>query len=178
MAPLDPAISFAHRARATCRRAGTTVGLLLCAAAFLSISSAQTQATSSMLPAAGPLSKQTMSRLLLNDAARIGNRVVAVGDRGYIVVSDSNGESWERAKTPANLPMLTALYFSDAKTGWAVGHDAVILKTADEGSSWTQAFAAATEQKPLMDIIFIDANIGFAVGAYGAFHDFPPSAVS
>lgn len=179
MAPQVPVNSFAHRARATCRRAGTTFGLLLCASAFVSIAPAQTptqtptptQTTSSILPAAGPLSKQTMSRLLLNDAARIGNRVVAVGDRGYIVVSDSNGENWERAKTPANLPMLTALYFSDAKTGWAVGHDAVILKTTDEGSSWTQAFAAATEQKPLMDIIFTDANTGFAVGAYGAFYE-------
>ena len=175
MAPQVPVNSFAHRARATCRRAGTTFGLLLCAAAFVSMASAQaqtqTQTTSSILPAAGPLSKQTMSRLLLNDAARIGNRVVAVGDRGYIVVSDSNGENWERAKTPANLPMLTALYFSDAKTGWAVGHDAVILKTSDEGSSWTQAFAAATEQKPLMDIIFTDASTGFAVGAYGAFYE-------
>ncbi len=130
----------------------------------------QAQVNPAVLPTVGLLSKQTMSRLLLNDAARIGNRVVAVGDRGYIVVSDSNGENWERAQTPANVPMLTAVYFADAKNGWAVGHDAVILRTVDEGSTWTQAFAAATEQKPLMDIVFTDANTGFAVGAYGAFY--------
>ncbi len=129
------------------------------------------QINPSVMPPAGPLSKQTMSRLLLNDATRIGNRVVAVGDRGYIVVSDSNGENWERAQTPANVPMLTAVYFVDAKNGWAVGHDALILKTVDEGNTWTQAFSAPAEQKPLMDIVFTNPASGFAVGAYGAFYE-------
>ena len=123
-----------------------------------------------VMPASGPLSKQSMSRLLLIDAARIGNRVVAVGDRGYIVFSDNNGESWQRAKTPPNTPLLTAVFFLDDKTGWAVGHDSMILTSIDRGESWTKAFSAADEQKPLMDIVFVDANTGFAVGAYGAFY--------
>jgi len=124
-----------------------------------------------VMPATGPLSKQTMSRLLLTDSARIGNRVVAVGDRGYIVYSDSNGESWERAATPPNIPLLNAVFFSDPKTGWAVGHDAVILKSIDEGKTWNLAFSAPADQKPLMDILFLDANNGFAVGAYGSFYE-------
>ena len=123
-----------------------------------------------VMPTSGPLSKQSMSRLLLIDAARIGNRVVAVGDRGYIVFSDNNGESWQRAKTPPNTPLLTAVFFLDDKTGWAVGHDSMILTSTDRGESWTKAFSAADEQKPLMDIVFVDANTGFAVGAYGAFY--------
>ncbi|MEO8101579.1 MAG: YCF48-related protein [Betaproteobacteria bacterium] len=124
-----------------------------------------------VMPSTGPLSKQAMARLLLTDSARFGNRIVAVGDRGYIVLSDSNGENWERAETPPNLPLLNAVFFSDQKTGWAVGHDAVILKSTDEGKKWTQVFSAPAEQKPLMDILFIDANIGFAVGAYGSFYE-------
>lgn len=124
-----------------------------------------------VMPARGPLSKQTMSRILLTDVARTGNRIVAVGDRGYIVFSESNGESWERAETPPNLPLLTAVHFFDAKTGWAVGHDAVILKSTDEGRTWTQVFSAPNEQKPLMDVLFTDANTGFAVGAYGSFYE-------
>jgi len=124
-----------------------------------------------VMPSTGPLSKQTMSRLLLTDSARIGNRVVAVGDRGYIVYSDSNGEKWERAQTPPKVPLLNAVFFSDPKTGWAVGHDSVILKSTDEAKSWTQVFSAAADQKPLMDILFIDANTGFAVGAYGSFYE-------
>jgi photosystem II stability/assembly factor-like uncharacterized protein len=122
-----------------------------------------------VMPAKGPLSNQTMRSLLLTDAARFGNRIVAVGDRGYIVYSDSNGEAWERAETPANLPLLTGVTFPDSKTGWAVGHDAVILKSTDEGRTWKQMYAAPKDQKPLMDILFLDDKHGFAVGAYGLF---------
>ncbi len=135
------------------------------------VSSAAAQINPAVMPVTGPLSKQSISRLLLTDAARIGNRIVAVGDRGYVVVSDSNGENWERAETPTNLPMLNAVFFQDAKTGWAVGHDAVILKSSDEGKKWVQVFSAPDDQKPLMDILFIDANRGFAIGAYGSFYE-------
>ncbi len=131
---------------------------------------AYAQINPAVMPTSGPLSKQTMSRLLLTDASRIGNRVVAVGDRGYIVYSDSNGESWQRATTPPNTPLLTSVFFLDAKTGWAVGHDSMILSSTDQGQTWTKAFSAADDQKPLMDITFVDANNGFAVGAYGAFY--------
>jgi photosystem II stability/assembly factor-like uncharacterized protein len=131
---------------------------------------ARAQINPVVMPASGPLSKQTMSRLLLTDATRIGNRVVAVGDRGYIVYSESNGETWQRAKTPPNTPLLTAVFFLDDKVGWAVGHDSTILTSTDKGESWTKSFSAPDEQKPLMDITFVDANTGFAVGAYGAFY--------
>jgi len=124
-----------------------------------------------VLPQQGALSQQTMTRLMLTDAARTGSRVVAVGDRGYIVYSDDNGQSWQRAVTPPNLPMLTGVYFPDQKTGWAVGHDAFILKSEDQGQTWKQAFSAPSEQKPLMDILFVDANTGFAVGTYGSFYE-------
>ncbi len=124
-----------------------------------------------VLPLQGALSQQTMTRLMLTDAARIGGRVVAVGDRGYIVYSDDDGKNWQRAATPPNLPMLTGVYFSDQKTGWVVGHDAYILKSEDQGQTWKQVFAAASEQKPLMDIVFVDAGTGFAVGTYGSFYE-------
>ena len=144
---------------------------LICASAVLAALPAAAQINPAVLPTVGPLSAKTMSQLMLTDGARIGNRVVAVGDRGYVVWSGNNGESWERAQAPANLPMLNAVFFTDAKNGWAVGHDAVILHSVDEGKTWTQAFSAPSEQKPLMDILFVDASRGFAVGAYGAFYE-------
>ncbi len=73
-----------------------------------------------------------MERLLLVDATHRGSRVIAVGDRGYIVLSDDNGKTWRRAKSPA-APLLTAVEFLDAKSGWAVGHDSVILATDRRG---------------------------------------------
>ena len=53
-----------------------------------------------VLPDSGPMYEQTMQRLLLVDAERFGNRIVAVGSRGYIVISDDFGKSWKRAKSP------------------------------------------------------------------------------
>ena len=123
-----------------------------------------------VLPASGPLTATTMARLLLVDAARAGNRIVAVGDRGYVVFSDDQGVTWGRAKTPA-VPLLTAIEFADAKTGWAAGHDAVILATIDGGATWTQQFSAPSEQRPLLDLAFLSSTEGFAVGAYGAFYE-------
>lgn len=154
--------SIARSALHTCIAAALATSVL--------VFTANAQINPAVMPTSGPLTKQTMSRLLLTDGARIGNRVVAVGDRGYIVYSDSNGESWQRATTPPNTPLLTAVFFLDAKVGWAVGHDSTILTSNDQGQTWTKAFSAADEQKPLMDITFVDANNGFAVGAYGAFY--------
>ena len=123
-----------------------------------------------VLPDSGPLAAATVKRLLLLDAARVGSRVVAVGDRGYIVVSDDDGASWKRAAAPA-APLLTAVDFVDAKDGWAVGHDTTILATRDGGDTWTRQFSAPAEQRPLLDVLFLDAAKGIAVGAYGAYYE-------
>ena len=131
---------------------------------------AHAQGPASVLPALGPLSAVTMQRLLLTDAARMGNRVVAVGDRGYVVISDDDGKTWKRAKAPA-APLLTAVDFVDAKNGWAVGHDSVILASNDAGETWAQQFSAPSEQRPLLDVLFLSKETGFAVGAYGAFYE-------
>lgn len=139
-------------------------------AAMAALALGAARAGAEILPESGPLPKVTMERLLLIDATHRGNRVIAVGDRGYIVLSDDNGKTWRRAKSPP-APLLTAVEFLDARYGWAVGHDSVILATADGGETWTQQFAAPAEQRPLLDVTFVDANVGYAIGAYGAFHE-------
>ena len=122
-----------------------------------------------ILPESGPVG-ETARRLLLTDAAHLGSRIVAVGDRGYVLYSDDQGANWSRAKAPA-APLLTAVHFNDAKNGWTVGHDTVILATTDGGATWTQQFSAAAEQRPLMDVLFLDAQQGIAIGAYGAYYE-------
>lgn len=74
------------------------------------------------------------------DAARAGTRVVAVGDRGIVVYSDDEGRHWQRAESPTGV-LLTAVCFADARNGWAVGHDAVILGTRDGGATWQQQYS-------------------------------------
>ena len=105
---------------------------------------------------------------LLLDIARAGDRLVAVGERGHILLSDDNGESWRQVVAPTRAT-LTAVTFADARAGWAVGHDAVVLHTADGGDSWTLQYADPDFETPLMDVRFADRSRGFAVGAYGLF---------
>lgn len=115
-----------------------------------------------------PANGVAVNSLLLLDAVRAGKRIVAVGERGHIALSDDGGASWRQVTSPTQ-STLTALYFLGDKTGWAVGHDSVILKSDDGGTSWRQVNFAPDEQKPLLDVWFADELNGYAVGAYGLF---------
>ncbi|MEE4250156.1 MAG: YCF48-related protein [Alcanivoracaceae bacterium] len=86
---------------------------------------------SELLPANSPV----LTANLYIDVARAGTRVVAVGDRGHVVYSDDEGRHWQRAESPTGV-LLTAVCFADARNGWAVGHDAVIIGTRDGGATW------------------------------------------
>ena len=105
---------------------------------------------------------------LLLDGASAGSRLVVVGERGHILVSTDDGASWMQAKVPTRA-LLTAVHMHDERTGWAVGHDAVILRTVDGGENWTMMHKAPEEERPLLDVWFRDERTGFAVGAYGYF---------
>ena len=72
---------------------------------------------------------------VLQASAVAGKRMVAAGARGHIVYSDDRGASWHQAKVPVSAD-LTALHFVDARQGWAVGHEGVVLHTRDGGASW------------------------------------------
>ena len=106
------------------------------------------------------------TRLLVLDAVSTGKRIVAAGERGFVMFSD-NGQHWQAASTTGTAT-LTAL----AKRGpqlWAVGHDTTILKSTDSGTSWQRVHYAPEAESPLLDIAFVDDQLGFAVGAYGTF---------
>ncbi|MGF0238324.1 WD40/YVTN/BNR-like repeat-containing protein [Rhodococcus sp. IEGM1300] len=107
------------------------------------------------------------SKSLMLDVVHAGKRLVAVGDRGHILYSDDQGNSWTQAKVPTR-QLLTSVFFVDDKHGWAVGHDAQILASEDGGVTWTKQFEDLKREAPLLDVWFKDVNSGFAVGAYGA----------
>ncbi|RBW50141.1 WD40/YVTN/BNR-like repeat-containing protein [Marinobacter sp. F3R11] len=73
---------------------------------------------------------------LLNDAVRAGDRIVAVGERGHIIYSDDDGQTWTQGNVPVSVT-LTAVDFGSETQGWAVGHSGVVLHTEDAGESWT-----------------------------------------
>jgi len=107
------------------------------------------------------------SQSLLIDATHAGKRLVVVGDRGHILFSDDQGNTWTQARVPTR-QLLTAVFFLDEKRGWAVGHDAQILASNDGGATWSKQFEDLSREAPLLDVTFLDAQHGFAVGAYGA----------
>lgn len=142
------------------------------------------------------LSSRAQSGVLLS-VARAGDRLVAVGERGTIVLSDDQGQSWQQAASPVSVS-LTRVSFADAQHGWAVGHGQVVLATQDGGKTWARQLdgvqaarleldgvnanpQASEEQrkqaqrlvdqgpdKPFLDVHFFDARRGLVVGAYGA----------
>jgi photosystem II stability/assembly factor-like uncharacterized protein len=71
----------------------------------------------------------------LNALATAGRRLVTAGQRGHILYSD-DGTTWQQADVPVSSD-LTALAFPTPQQGWAVGHEGVVLHTADGGASWT-----------------------------------------
>lgn len=106
--------------------------------------------------------------VLLLDAAAVERRIVAVGERGYVLISDDGGKTWQRSQAPAQAT-LTAVYFLDASLGWAAGHDGVILGTRDGGRSWKSLRHSPQDDGPLLDIWFANPHDGIVTGAYGAY---------
>lgn len=73
---------------------------------------------------------------LLTDVTRVGDRIVAVGERGHIIYSDDEGKSWVQGEVPVSVT-LTGIDFGSDSHGWAVGHSGVVLHTSDAGATWS-----------------------------------------
>lgn len=73
----------------------------------------------------------------LQAAAAAGQRLVAVGERGIVILSDDRGSTWRQARAVPVSVTLTAVHFASDRLGWAVGHGGVILHTQDGGERWT-----------------------------------------
>jgi len=99
-------------------------------------------------------------------ATRAGNRLVGVGDRGLVLLSDDEGQSFRQAAAVPTRATLTAVWFADAQHGWAVGHWGVILATKDGGENWTLQRDDRTVDQPLFSVWFRDAGHGVAVGLF------------
>lgn len=134
------------------------------------------------------------SHSMLTAVSTHGGRVLAVGERGHVIVSEDQGNHWLQARVPVRVT-LTAVQLVDEKNGWAVGHGGVILRTTDGGMSWTKQLDGRAiglllqknttgdaresllrearqwiddgPDKPILDLHFWDANHGWVVGAYG-----------
>jgi photosystem II stability/assembly factor-like uncharacterized protein len=116
-------------------------------------------------PEAAVIAPLAVESLLLDVKALPDGHLIAVGERGHVLISTDGGASWQQSPAPARAS-LTAVYFADARRGWAVGHDEVILRTVDGGATWLVAHYAPEHEQPLLGVRFDAAGRGYAVGAY------------
>ncbi|MCX7562260.1 hypothetical protein OS176_01675 [Xanthomonadaceae bacterium XH05] len=115
------------------------------------------------------------TQALLLDIAEAASRAVAVGERGQILVSESRSE-WRQVSGVPTRATLTAVSAVGDRV-WAVGHDGTIVTSRDGGLTWatqrvdvldTSPDAAFDPRQgvPLLDVLMLDEDHGFAVGAY------------
>ena len=110
-----------------------------------------------------PLATESM----LLDVTRAGDTLVAVGERGHVILS-TDGETWTQAEVVPTRATLTNVTYKDGRL-WAGGHDAVIITSGDGGTTWTRQFADQERQQAVMDIFFTDGDNGVAIGSYGLY---------
>ena len=119
-----------------------------------------------------PLAATQALILDLTDAA---SRAVAVGERGQILVSESRTEWRQVADVPTRTTLTAVSAVGDAV--WAVGHDGTIIASRDGGLTWAlqredvldtspDAVFDPRQGVPLLDVLMLDADHGFATGAY------------
>jgi photosystem II stability/assembly factor-like uncharacterized protein len=106
-------------------------------------------------------------RMLLLGAAEAGASLIAVGERGTILHSTNDGQSWTNRPSPTQATLTAVKFSRDGEHGWAVGHDAVVLATDDGGATWRIVFQGDNLEDSFLDLCVVDAETIIAVGAYG-----------
>jgi photosystem II stability/assembly factor-like uncharacterized protein len=110
------------------------------------------------------------NRIILLDIDKVEGRLVAVGERGFVLYSDDQGGSWTARPTPVTRT-LTGVAFRDAKMGVAVGHGGSIVRTEDGGATWSQVEVAETGTDSLLDVQHLGGDHFIAYGAFGLYLD-------
>ncbi|MBD3654483.1 YCF48-related protein [Kangiella sp.] len=110
------------------------------------------------------------AKSLLLDVEKLeSGRLITVGERGHILISDDNGIEWRQVPVPTR-EQLTAVSFLDDERGIAVGFSQTILMTNDGGESWQLAHQEESfEQPAIFDVQFITSDLIVAVGSYGLY---------
>lgn len=138
---------------------------LLCACAAQEHSATQ----DSTGPRPGTVVQIKPSRIVLMKVAQAGSRLVTVGERGFVLVSDDIGKTWRAVGTPVTRT-LTGVAFEDDRSGIAVGHGASIVRTVDAGDTWT---AVNVEEDAGSDSFLGVTSLGngrfLAYGAFGLY---------
>lgn len=111
--------------------------------------------------------------LMLDVVALSEGRLVAVGERGHVLLSDDQGTTWRQVPVPVR-STLTAVAGAGSVVV-AAGHDGVIVRSGDRGETWQRVREerysidnqmSPSNGAPLLDLLFLDDRRVLAVGAY------------
>lgn len=92
----------------------------------------------------------------------------AAGANGVVIRTTNGGQTWAKVSVGASAKdWFSAVPFLDGRRGWIVGctdsYEALILKTADGGKTWTRE--ASASHQVIYDVSFSpDGSFGVAVG--------------
>jgi len=109
-------------------------------------------------------------RIILMDVTHAGDRLVAVGERGFALLSDDAGKTWKARETPVTRT-LTGVAFKDAKVGIAVGHGGSLVRTEDGGENWTHVPLEEAGSDSLLGAANLGGDHFVAYGAFGLYFD-------
>ena len=116
----------------------------------------------------GPAHRQPLAlQSLVNDIVLAGSRLVAVGERGHVLLSDDGGGQWRQAQAVPTRTTLTAVHATDARTLWAVGHGGMVLKSVDAGEQWQRVTGDPMSREVLLAVRVEPDGRGLAVGGFG-----------
>ena len=155
-----------HRAGIAC----VLLGASLCLAA----TARSEEKTEAVKPTPTPAERVVVDvrsdRILLLDAAQVGKRLIAVGERGFALVSDDGGKSWKGLPTPVTRT-LTGVAFKDDKVGIAVGHGGSFVRTDDGGNTWAHVAVDEAGEDSMLGVLHVSGDHFIAYGAFGLYFD-------
>ncbi|RDE24995.1 glycosyl hydrolase [Motiliproteus coralliicola] len=102
---------------------------------LLSVGSAQAGFDDRMMRPAEVIANP--ERSLLVDLIGSDERLLAIGERGRVLISDDLGLSWRQGAVPVSV-MLTGIAQADESSFWVVGHDGIVIRSEDRGENWTK----------------------------------------
>lgn len=157
-----------HPGTAATERTTRRVLAAIAAAALTAALPAAAQAAAKTEPPAARALQIRADRVILQDVVQAGPRLLAVGERGIVLLSDDAGASWQPRFTPTNRT-LSAVAMADAQNGLAVGHGGTVLATADGGNSWKAITVDAAGKDALLGVLHAGARRYVAWGAFGLY---------
>jgi len=109
-------------------------------------------------------------RIVLMEIVQAGKRLVAVGERGFTLLSDDGGQHWKAVATPVTRT-LTGVAFRDDKVGVAVGHGGKVVRTENGGDSWSEVKVTEIGAEAFLGVASLGGDHFVAYGAFGNYFD-------